>query len=117
MSKGLLVVRANVAEADRSAFDQWYETEHLGAALTGFRAERAWRCWSRTEPTIHCAFYEFASLDAAQAVLDSSATRSLIAEFDRVWGFRVTRTREILELVQVISDQMSVIRHQQSDNS
>ena len=101
MSNGLLVVRAEIAdEADRRAFDRWYETAHLPEARTVFRAGRAWRCWSRTDPAIHYAFYEFASVDAAQAVLESGTIRSLVAEFDRVWGSRVTRTREVLEMVQ-----------------
>jgi DNA-binding GntR family transcriptional regulator len=105
VNRGLFVVRAEVAdEADRGAFDRWYEAEHLPDALRSFRAERAWRSWSRTDPAVHYAFYEFASLKAAQGVLESAAILSLIAEFDRVWGSRVARTREVLELVQAIEN-------------
>jgi hypothetical protein len=100
MGKGVFMVRAQVADAaDRPAFDRWYETEHLPDALRAFAAERAWRCWSRTDPSLHFAFYLFASPDAVQAALDSEAMRSLIADFNRAWP-RVTRSREVLEMVQ-----------------
>jgi hypothetical protein len=104
MGKGLFVVRAEVMDAaDRAAFDRWYEVEHLPDALKVFRAERAWRCWSETEPTVHYAFYQFASVAAAQAVLQSAGIRTLIAEFDRAWGSRVKRSREILHAVQELA--------------
>ena len=102
MSKAVFMVRAQVGDAaDRPAFDRWYATEHLPDARRMFAAERAWRCWSDSDPTLHYAFYEFAGIDAAKAVLQSDAMRSLIAEFDRAWP-RVTRSREILEVVQAL---------------
>lgn len=94
-----LKVRAVLAEmADRPRFDAWYAQEHLPAARTAFGARRAWRCWSRTEPLVHCAFYEFPDAATAEAAMVSPALRDLVAEFDRVWDRRVTRTRELLEL-------------------
>ena len=95
-----LVVRAEVPEADRARFDEWYASDHLPWALREFAARRAWRCWSRTEPGIHCAFYEFGTADEAQAVVGSERIKPLVADFDRVWGERVRRRREILDLVQ-----------------
>lgn len=96
--KGYLMVRAVLADAaDRPRFDRWYETEHLPDALKSFGAERAWRCWSRTDPAVHYALYEFADVARAEAILESSELRRLVEEFDRTWGSRVTRTREILE--------------------
>jgi hypothetical protein len=92
------VVRAVLADAsDRPDFDRWYETEHLPDAVAAFGADRAWRCWSRTDPAVHYAFYAFADVARAEAILDSPALRALVAEFDRRWGARVSRTREILE--------------------
>ena len=44
-----LVVRAVVAEADRSDFDTWYRAEHLPDAAKAFAAQRAWRAWSRSD--------------------------------------------------------------------
>ncbi len=99
MAKGCLMVRAVLAEAeDRPRFDRWYETEHLPQAMAAFGAARAWRAWSRTAPGVHYAFYEFPTLAAAEALADSPGLRALIAEFDQVWGDRVTRSREILEV-------------------
>ncbi|MDO9708843.1 hypothetical protein [Paracraurococcus lichenis] len=99
MPTAWLMVRAVVAEpADRPRFDRWYETEHLRDAREALGALRAWRCWSRLDPSIHFAFYEFADAARAEAVLASSGMRALVEEFDRVWDTRVTRTREVLEL-------------------
>ena len=100
VAKAYFMVRAVVADAaDRPGFDRWYEAEHLPDAVARLGAERGWRCWSRTDPAVHYAFYEFADADRVRSVLDSPALRSLVAEFDRVLGPRVTRTRDILETV------------------
>jgi hypothetical protein len=104
VAKACLMVRAVVADAaDRPGFDRWYETDHLPAAVARFGAQRGWRCWSRTDPSAHYAFYEFADLERAQAILDSPELRTLVAEFDQAWGPRVTRTRDILETVGVVA--------------
>ena len=96
-----LIVRAEVAAPDdRPLFDHWYGTEHLPEAAAAFKAERAWRSWSRVEPSIHYAFYEFSDVDAALAALHSDAIKSLISKFDDVWRGRVTRTRDVVETVQ-----------------
>lgn len=98
-----LVVRATVADpADRPRFDQWYRTEHLPDAAKAFGAALAWRGWSQQDPAVHCAHYRFASLDALNAVMSGPAIRELIAEFDRVWGTKVVRTREVLEIADQI---------------
>jgi hypothetical protein len=46
---------------------------------------------------------KFADVSQAQALIGSEKIRPLIADFDRVWGDRVTRRREILEIVQEIT--------------
>lgn len=94
------VVRAVVPEADRLAFDEWYRTEHLPDAIKAFNAQRGWRAWSRTDPSVHYAFYQFADAAAAESVNTSPAIRRLVAEFDRRWDTRVTRTREIIEVAE-----------------
>jgi hypothetical protein len=95
--RAYLVVRAVVADAaDRAAFDRWYADEHLPDASKAFGALHAWRAWSRTDPTVHCAFYSFDSVETAEAITTLPAIKVLIAEFDARWGERVTRTREIL---------------------
>jgi hypothetical protein len=99
MMSACLVVRAVVAEADRRAFDHWYGTEHLPDAAKAFAAQRAWRAWSRTDPSVHYAYYQFADVAAAEAVSTSPAIGKLVAEFNARWGTRVTRAREIIEVV------------------
>ncbi len=99
MPKSYFMVRAQLLDAaDRTRFDHWYETEHLPEAVAGFQARRGWRCWSQTDPTVHFAFYEFATASGAASVVGSPALKAMVIEFDRAWGGRVTRTREILEL-------------------
>ena len=99
MTTTWLMVRAVLAHAaDIPRFDAWYAAEHLPDAKRAFGARRAHRCWSRTDPRVHCAFYEFPDAAAAEAAIASPGLAALVAEFDRRWGDRVTRTRELLEL-------------------
>jgi hypothetical protein len=98
MAQAHLIVRTKLAKlADRQAFDDWYRLERLRDAVKGFRAQRGWRSWSRTNPLVHFAVYEFSTTEEAEAALDSPAFDALVAEFDRVWGARAERTREIFE--------------------
>src|SRR5262245_40861529 len=100
----LLVVRAEIPDpADREPFDGWYREVHLPHCLQTFNADRAWRTWSRTNPSSHVAYYEFESTTLAQAVLQSADIKLLIAEFDAAWGGRVTRARSVEEVVQTLS--------------
>lgn len=97
------IVRARVAdESLRDAFDRWYRDEHLPDARKAFGAKRAFRGWSDTDPLTHVAFYEFDSTEAAHAIHGSPELKTLISEFDRVWGDRVTRARDFVDVVQVI---------------
>lgn len=103
MAKACIAVRAEVPAAERARFDHWYATDHLPWALRAFAARRAWRCWSRTEPGVHLAFYEFDSVEAAEAALAPEVIAPLVADFDRVWGGRVPRRRSVVEIVQEIA--------------
>ena len=97
-----LIVRAEVEEASRETFDHWYETEHLPDALRDFKALSAVRGWSDVEPGVHMAFYEFPDLAAADAASNSEEIKELIKEFDRHWGVRAKRKRDVLEIIQKI---------------
>lgn len=97
-----LIVRATVAQADRDAFETWYQTEHLPDAKTAFKAMSATRGWCDTDPGLHIAIYEFPDLTRAQAIVESNELKSMIAEFDRVWQDRVKRSREIFDIRQAI---------------
>jgi hypothetical protein len=97
----LLIVRARLTNmADRQKFDNWYRAEHLPGAVREFKAQRGWRCWSKTNPLVHIALYEFPSVEEAESILDPTALAAQIAEFDRVWGTAITRTREIVEVAE-----------------
>lgn len=97
-----LIVRAEVDPASREAFDSWYRDEHLPQATEAFGARGASRGWSDVDENVHIAFYEFADLAEVNRVMGSDALRGMIAEFDRLWTGKVTRTREVLELIQEI---------------
>ena len=97
------IVRAKVLEAAvKNDFDRWYQDEHLPDALHGFNARRAWRGWSAVDPLVHYAYYEFDDLAQAQAIQGSDALKGLVSEFDRAWGDRVTRSRDVMDVVQLI---------------
>lgn len=98
----LFIVRASVPEADRAAFDDWYERDHLPDAMTTFGAQAAWRAWSVDDPGVHVAVYEFDALAGAQSVPTSPGLTRLIADFEARWADRVPRTREIVQVVQRI---------------
>ena len=51
---------------------------------------------------MHVAFYEFDSVEAAEAIQRSEAIKPLVADFDRVWQGRVIRRRAVLDAVQEI---------------
>jgi hypothetical protein len=105
MSGAWLVVRAVVADPDdRAAFDAWYRQEHLPDAVKAFSVNAAWRGWSSTGPSTHCAYYRFGSLEELDAVMAGSAIKALIAEFDRCWSGRVTRTREVLTIADEVDE-------------
>ena len=97
------MVRAQVTDAAaRNDFDRWYQDEHLPDALKGFNARRAWRGWSAVDASVHYAFYEFDDLAHAQAIQGTAALKRLVADFDRLWTNKVTRTRDFVEIVQTV---------------
>ena len=98
----LFIVRAQVDPSVRDAFDRWYRDEHLPDALKAFKAKRAWRGGSDTDASVHYAFYEFEDLARARAIPGSAEIKALIAEFDRMWGNKVTRARDVLDVVQAL---------------
>lgn len=103
-NRAVFMVRAVVADpADRPGFDRWYAEEHLPDAHRMFGALSARRGWSLADPSVHFAFYEFDDVAAMRAATASPALTELVAEFDRVWGSRVTRSREMIEMVGEIS--------------
>jgi hypothetical protein len=84
MPKCLFVVRATVADAARrAAFDAWYKNEHLPDAVKSFGAQRAWRCWSETDPAVHVAYYQFADRPSLDRGIAPEVISRLVADFDK----------------------------------
>jgi hypothetical protein len=100
MAKAYFIVRAVVTETLRQKFDYWYSTDHLPRALAGFKAEKAWRFWSTVDAAVHYAVYQFADMARLDAAMKSDALKALIADFDQTWPAGVTRTRDIVNLVE-----------------
>jgi hypothetical protein len=102
MPTACFVVRATVIDpAKRAAFDAWYSREHLPDAMKSFGAERAWRHWSISDPSLHLASYQFADQAAMERALNGEHMKRLIADFNRDWP-DVTRTREMLVLAEEV---------------
>ena len=95
-----LIVRADVPEADRKSFDHWYETGHSPVAKATLKASGPERGWNANDPSLHFAKYRFDDLETATSSAHSEDINDRIIEFDRVWQGRVTRSCEVVELVQ-----------------
>ncbi len=99
-NKAYFMVRAQVPnESDRTEFDQWYGTHHLPLAMDKLHAEKGGRFWSRSDPSVHYALYQFNDMATLRHSLESPAFKMLVADFDQAWP-RVTRTRDLIETVQ-----------------
>jgi len=97
------IVRAQVADAAvKKEFDRWYRDEHLPEAMKAFGAQRAWRGWSEMDASVHYACYEFDDVARARALPGSPALKRLVAEFDRAWGDKVGRSRDVVQVAQRI---------------
>ncbi|MEP6998754.1 MAG: hypothetical protein ABI900_13965 [Betaproteobacteria bacterium] len=99
-----LIVRAQITDPrDKVPFDRWYQDEHLPQAVAAFHPIRAWRGWSKTDPLVHFAFYEYAELSTIDEAIQSEAMKGVISEFERMWGTRVPRAREVVVCTQMLS--------------
>jgi hypothetical protein len=100
MPQAYFIVRATVTDpAKRAAFDAWYSREHMPDAVKSFGAQRAWRYWSLTDPSLHQATYQFPDAAALDRAVSGEQLKRLVADFNRDWP-DVTRTREVLVLAE-----------------
>jgi len=99
MPKAYFMVRAVVEAPLRQKFDQWYASRHLPMALADFEAEKAWRFWSTLDAGVHYAVYQFADEAKLKAAMRDEILKPLIADFDKSWPAGVTRSRDLLNLV------------------
>ena len=86
----------------REAFDKWYEEEHLPDALKAFGALRAWRGWSEVDPSVHYAWIRVRRHRQGARAPGVGGAEGLVAEFDRAWGDKVVRSRDIVQVAQRI---------------
>ena len=100
MANCYFIVRATVADpAQRAAFDAWYSKEHLPDAVKTFGAQKAWRFWSESDPSVHQATYRFGDRAALDRGTAPEKMKRLVADFDKAWP-GVPRAREIMTLVE-----------------
>ncbi len=108
MPKVYLMVRSVVSEPGlREKFDHWYSTEHLAWAIDALKAEKGWRFWSKVDPGVHYAVYQFSELADVEAGLKSDGFKALAADYDRTWPVGVTRTRDILSMAEERAGQIA----------
>jgi hypothetical protein len=100
MPTTFFLVRAVLAPHLRDKFDHRYSADHLPRAMRVFQCEKAWRFWSETEAGVHYAAYRFADKAACDRALGSAEFRDMIADFNRAFPEGVTRTRDVLTLVE-----------------
>jgi hypothetical protein len=100
MAKCLFVVRAVVVDQLRKKFDHWYSNDHLPWALKAFQCQRAQRFWSETEQGVHYAIYEFSDKAKLDKALGSDEFKEMVTDFNRAWPQGVTRTRDVITLVE-----------------
>jgi hypothetical protein len=100
MPTTFFLVRAVVVAPLREKFDHWYSTDHLPWAIKIFKCEKAWRFWSELEPGVHTAVYRFTDKAACDTALGGDEFKALVADFNRAFPEGVTRTRDILSLVE-----------------
>lgn len=100
MPRHVFVVRSVVPdESKRVAFDAWYAREHLPDAVKSFGVRKAWRFWSKADPSVHSAMYQFDDLASLENAVGGAEMKRLIADFDRDWP-DVKRSRDILILAE-----------------
>ena len=102
MPKSFFLVRAVVEERLRDQFERWYTQDHLPFALDVFKCEKAWRFWSEVEAGVHYAVYQFTDKGALDAALASEGFKGMVADFNASWPEGVTRTRDIVTLVEEV---------------
>jgi hypothetical protein len=56
---------------------------HLPLAMDKFHAEKGWRFWSRSDPSVHYALYQFKDMATLRNRLDSPDFKMLVADFDQ----------------------------------
>ena len=81
------------------------DAERVAQGVIGKHSMQLFRWTTRAVPPqygFQHAVYEFDDLVHAQAIQGSNALTRLVAEFDRVWGNKVTHSRDFVEVIQAL---------------
>ena len=95
-----LVVKAIVPNSHIKNFDEWYKEYHLKEAHISFKSISSFRGWINKNE--HHAFYQFIDFATANKILDSKELKLMIKIFDKKWLGKVSRSRELIEIIQKI---------------
>ena len=99
MPATFFIVRSVVEPHLREKLEHWYANDHLPWALSVFKCEKAWRCWSTREEGVHYAVYRFTDKASCGAALNSPEYKEeMVADYDRAFP-SVLRTRDVVTLV------------------
>jgi hypothetical protein len=61
---------------------------------------KCWRFWSAADAGVHYAVYQFPDMARLDAALKSDAFKGLVKDFDDTWPRGVTRTRDMVTMVE-----------------
>lgn len=88
MAVGLFVVRATITKDKETAFNEWYNKEHLPQVLryNGAVSGRRYKKIMGEDKYDYMAVYEFASEEVFQTFLKSDALKELRSEYDKNFG-------------------------------
>ena len=95
-----LLVKAKVPNNIVKDFDEWYQKHHLLEAHFSFKSLKAFRCWINDNE--HHAYYKFKNIDIANDVINGKSLEKMVKIFDKKWRGKVTRTRELIEIIQEV---------------
>ena len=95
-----LIVKAKVPKNIVNEFDEWYQKYHLSDAHFLFKSLKAFRCWINENE--HHAYYKFKNIDIANNVIKGKSLEKLVKIFDKKWQGQVTRSRELIEIIQEV---------------
>src|SRR5262245_51540529 len=70
-----------------------------------FKCEKAWRFWSEVEQGVHYAVYQFGDKTGVDTALASEEFKELVADFSRSWPEGVSRTRDVVTLIEEVTAQ------------
>jgi antibiotic biosynthesis monooxygenase (ABM) superfamily enzyme len=88
-SKGTFIVMAKVRPDQETAFNRWYDEDHMPKALNRFPgviAGRRYKILDGGDGYNYMALYEFESPEKVSETMQSAAMKGLVQEFNTAFG-------------------------------